>query len=50
VKVGDLVLARVTVKALDANRGHVTLDTVCEVSGKTVVDGEALVIAPRRGA
>jgi len=50
VKVGDLVVARATIKTLDANRGHVTLDTVCEVSGKTVVDGEALVIAPRRGA
>jgi 3-hydroxybutyryl-CoA dehydratase len=50
VKVGDVVVARATVKALDANRNHVTLDTVCEVNGKTVVDGEALVIAPRRGA
>ena len=50
VKVGDLVVARVTVKALNPSRGHVTLDTVCEVSGKTVIDGEALVIAPRRPA
>jgi len=50
VKIGDLVLARVTVKTLDASRGHVTLETVCEVNGKTVIDGEALVIAPRRAA
>ena len=50
VKIGDLVVARVTVKTLDDSRGHVTLDTVCEVNGKTVIDGEALVIAPRRGA
>ena len=50
VKIGDLVRARATVKVLDANRAHVTLDTVCEVNGKTVVDGEALVIAPRRPA
>ena len=49
VKVGDLVIARATVKALDAARGRVTLETVCEVDGKTVVDGEALVIAPKRG-
>lgn len=48
VKIGDRVTARVTVKALDERRGHVTLDTVCEVDGKAVVDGEALVIAPRR--
>jgi 3-hydroxybutyryl-CoA dehydratase len=50
VKIGDLVVARVTVKTLDDSRAHVTLDTACEVSGKTVVDGEALVIAPRRPA
>jgi 3-hydroxybutyryl-CoA dehydratase len=50
VRIGDLVVARVTVKTLDANRGHVTLETACEVNGKTVVDGEALVIAPRRPA
>ncbi len=50
VKIGDLVVARVTVTALNAARGHVTLETTCEVDGKTVVDGEALVIAPRRPA
>lgn len=50
VKIGDLVVAKVTVKTLDEGRGHVTLETACEVNGKTVVDGEALVIAPRRSA
>jgi 3-hydroxybutyryl-CoA dehydratase len=50
VRIGDLVVARATVKTLDSARGHVTLETVCEVGGKTVVDGEALVIAPRRPA
>ena len=50
VRIGDQVTARVTIKALDPAKGHVTLDTVCEVNGKAVVDGEALIIAPRRGA
>jgi 3-hydroxybutyryl-CoA dehydratase len=50
VRIGDLVVARVTVKSLDGNRGHVALETACEVNGKTVLDGEALVIAPRRPA
>jgi len=50
VKIGDLVVAKVTVKAMDEARGHVTLETSCAVAGKTVVDGEALVIAPRRPA
>jgi 3-hydroxybutyryl-CoA dehydratase len=50
VRIGDLVTARATVKALDAAKGRVTLETVCVVDGKTVADGEALVIAPRRDA
>ncbi|MDB5449827.1 MAG: MaoC family protein/phosphate acetyl/butaryl transferase [Phenylobacterium sp.] len=50
VKIGDLVTARVTVKALDDKRGHATLETVCLVNGKTVVDGEAVVMIPRRAA
>jgi 3-hydroxybutyryl-CoA dehydratase len=50
VRVGESVTARVTVKAIDAERGHVTLTTVCEVNGKVVVDGEAVVLVPRRPA
>ena len=50
VKIGDPVTARVTVKALDAATGHATFETVCLVGGKTVIDGEALVMVPRRGA
>ena len=49
VKIGDAVTARVTVKTLDADKAHATLETVCLVNGKTVIDGEALVLAPRRG-
>ena len=48
VKIGDVVTARAIVKSLDERRAHVTLDTICEVDGRAVVDGEALVIAPRR--
>lgn len=50
VKIGDPVTARVTVKALDAGKAHATLETVCQVNGKTVIDGEAVVMVPRRGA
>jgi 3-hydroxybutyryl-CoA dehydratase len=48
VKIGDPVVAKVTVKALDAAKGHATLETLCLVNGKTVVDGEALIMVPRR--
>ena len=50
VRIGDAVTARVTVKALDERRGQATLETVCEVGGKAVMDGEATVMAPRRPA
>jgi 3-hydroxybutyryl-CoA dehydratase len=50
VRIGDLVVARATVTALDEAKGRVTLETVCEVGGNTVMDGEAVVIAPRRAA
>lgn len=49
VRLGDVVDVRVTVQALDPSRGEVTLSTVCEVTGKRVVEGEAVVLAPRRG-
>jgi 3-hydroxybutyryl-CoA dehydratase len=48
VKIGDPVIAKVTVKALDEAKGHATFETVCLVNGKTVVDGEALIMVPRR--
>ena len=48
VKLGDPVVTRVTVQALDAQRGHATLATVCQVDGKTVVDGEAVIMVPRK--
>jgi 3-hydroxybutyryl-CoA dehydratase len=50
VKIGDPVTARVTVKALDAAKSHATFETACLVGGKTAVDGEALIMVPRRGA
>lgn len=48
VKIGDAVTARVTVTALDEEKARATLETLCLVAGKTVVDGEAVVMVPRR--
>lgn len=50
VKIGDVVVAKATITALDADRGRATLETVCTVDGKAVVEGEALVMVPRKGA
>ena len=48
VRPGDTVTATVTVKSLDAEKNRVVLDTVCQVAGKTVLEGEATVLAPKK--
>ena len=48
VCIGDEVTTRATVSAIDAERARVTLATVCEVAGKAVVEGEAVVMVPRK--
>jgi 3-hydroxybutyryl-CoA dehydratase len=50
VRIGDEVTAEVKVTAIDPARGRVTFATGCVVAGKTVVEGEAVVIVPRRAA
>jgi 3-hydroxybutyryl-CoA dehydratase len=49
VKIGDAVTARVTITAIDAEKARVTFETVCLVDGKPVIEGEALMLVPRRG-
>ncbi len=48
VRIGDEVTTKITVTAIDAEKARVTLDTVCTVAGKAVLEGEAMVMAPRR--
>ncbi len=48
VRIGDEVRTRATVSAIDPEKARVTLATVCEVAGKSVVEGEAVVMVPRR--
>lgn len=50
VKIGDTVVARAEITAIDFGRGRVTLKTVCSVAGKAVVEGEAEIMVPRRDA
>ncbi len=50
VKIGDEVTARATVTAIDEAKARVTFATTCLVRGKAVVDGEAVVMVPRRAA
>lgn len=48
VHIGVEVTARVTITGIDLKKGHVTLKTVCLVKGKVAVQGEAVVVVPRR--
>jgi len=41
VRIGDTVTTTATVKSVDRERKRVTMETVCAVAGKTVLDGEA---------
>ncbi len=50
VRPGDTVQATVTVKELSAEKRRVTLNTVCTVGDKVVVDGDALVMPTSRSA
>lgn len=47
VRIGDEVLTRVTVAALNTEKGRVTLTTQSFVGGKAVLEGEAVVLAPK---
>lgn len=48
VRPGDLVEAVVTVTDMDIGKRRVTMDTHCEIDGKKVLKGEAVVLAPSR--
>jgi 3-hydroxybutyryl-CoA dehydratase len=48
VRPGDTVKATVTVREVNVEKNRVILDTVCTVGGKTVIDGECLMMPPVR--
>ena len=48
VRPGDMVDAVVTVTDMDIAKRKVTMDTHCEIDGKKVLKGEAVVLAPSR--
>ena len=48
VKIGDEVTTVATITEIDPVKGRVSLDTVCLVGGKPVIEGEALVMVPRK--
>lgn len=49
VMLGDEVTATVTVADINAEKARVTFDCACTVGGKVVLDGQALLLVPKRG-
>ena len=50
VRIGDVVTAVAEITTIDEAKARVTMTTSCLVGGKAVLEGEAVIIAPRRGA
>ena len=48
VRIGETVTAICTVREVNAEKRRVIFDCVCKVGDTTVVDGEAMVMAPSR--
>jgi 3-hydroxybutyryl-CoA dehydratase len=49
VKIGDTVMARVEVTALNPEKKFATFKTTCTVGEKVVLDGEATLMVPAKG-
>jgi 3-hydroxybutyryl-CoA dehydratase len=48
VRIGDTVVTTCTVREVNPEKRRVVFDCICKVKDVTVVDGEALVMAPSR--
>ena len=48
VRIGDVVVTTCTVREVNAEKRRAIFDCVCKVKDTTVVEGEALVMAPSR--
>ncbi len=49
VRIGDTLIARVTIKKLVPEKKFAECETICTVGGKKVIDGEAIVMVPSKG-
>jgi 3-hydroxybutyryl-CoA dehydratase len=49
VRIGDIVTTEATVTELRPERSRAVLKTVCRVGDTVVIEGEALVMVPKRG-
>lgn len=50
VKINDAVTTRVEITSLNADKARATFQCTCLVNGKAVLEGEAVVMVPRKAA
>ena len=50
VRIGDTVRARITITALDKEKGRCTFATTAHVGDTVVIEGEAQILVPKRPA
>ena len=50
VRAGDTVRARVTIREVIAEKRRIVMDTVATIGDQVVLDGEAVILVPSRGA
>jgi 3-hydroxybutyryl-CoA dehydratase len=50
VRIGDTVVAICSIREIATPKGRVTFDCVCKVGDTVVIEGEAIVRVPSRGA
>ena len=48
VRIGDLVVVEIALTHINAERARVELSTICKVEGKSVLEGEAILMVPRK--
>ena len=48
VKASDTVTARVTIREIMVEKKRVIMDTICSVGDSVVLDGEAVIMVPRK--
>ena len=48
VRIGDTVVARCTATAVDKEKGRATFSTVATVGETVVLEGEAMLLVPKR--
>lgn len=48
VRIGDEIVTQIKITAIDTQKARASFETICKVNGHIVLEGEALLMVPRR--